>query len=103
VALLSQEGDYAEVSACHRRASFVSNSSVRLSGSLEGSGVYEPRPEQLIRLCRRIYQRSLTKAIGVIEAIDELLAEAPNEQDTTMLEQLRAEMTDYRRNYRRAR
>ena len=65
--------------------------------------MYEPQPEQLMRLRRRIYRRSLTKAIGVIEAIDELLAEAPNEQDTTMLEQLRAEMTDYRRNYQRAR
>jgi hypothetical protein len=40
--------------------------------------------------------------MGVIEAIDELLAEAPNEQDTALLEQLRAEMTDYRRDSRSA-
>ena len=64
--------------------------------------MYEPRPEPLMQLCRRIYRRSLTKGIGVIEAIDELLAEAPDEQDAALLEQLRAEMADYRRQYRRA-
>jgi hypothetical protein len=65
----------------------------RLRGLLEGAAVHK----QLTRLRQWVYRRSLAKNIGVIELIDELLAEAKNEQDTRLLAQLRAEMDEYRR------
>ena len=58
--------------------------------------------EFLRRLRRRVYQRSLTKNIGVLEAIDELRAEAEGAQEVMLLEQLRAQMETYHRHHRGA-
>ena len=62
--------------------------------------------ELLRRLRRRVYRRSLTRNIGVLEAINELRAEAGQRQQTqevALLEQLRAEMEAYHRRRRRSR
>jgi hypothetical protein len=59
--------------------------------------------ELLGRLRRRVYRRSLTKNIGVLEAIDELRAEAGEAQERGLLERLRAAMEAYHRQRRRAR
>ena len=62
--------------------------------------------ELLRRLRRRVYRRSLTRNIGVLEAINELRAEAGQRQQTqevALLEQLRAEMEAYHRRRWRSR
>jgi hypothetical protein len=51
--------------------------------------------ESLVELRRRVYRRSIRRVIGVVEAIDELLAEATDEEERQRLEWLRAVIEAY--------
>ena len=53
-------------------------------------------PDRQRALQKRVYQRSLRKNIGVLEAIDELLAEATQAEDTRRLEALRLILMTWR-------
>jgi hypothetical protein len=53
--------------------------------------------EPLMELRRHVYRRSIVKDIGVVEAIDDLLAEVRDEGVKQLLEWLRAAIDAYRR------
>jgi hypothetical protein len=56
--------------------------------------------EPLMELRRRVYRRSISRDIGVIEAINELLTEVRGEEERQWLEWLRGVIEAYR-NHRR--
>jgi hypothetical protein len=57
-----------------------------------GTGMREP----LMELRVRVYRRSISKDMGVIEAIDELLTEVRDEEEKQRLEWLRAVIDAHR-------
>jgi hypothetical protein len=56
--------------------------------------------EPLMELRRHVYRRSISRDIGVIEAIDELLTEVRDEEERQRLEWLRAVIEAYRTHHR---
>lgn len=56
--------------------------------------------ELLMELRRHVYRRSISKDIGVIEAIDELLTEVTDEEGRQRLEWLRGVIEAYRTHHR---
>ena len=50
-----------------------------------------------MELQRRVYRRSISRDIGVIEAIDELLTEVRDEEERQRLEWLRGVIEAYRK------
>jgi hypothetical protein len=52
--------------------------------------------EPLMELRRRVYRRSISKDIGVIGAINELLAEVRDEEERQQLEWLRTVIDGHR-------
>ena len=56
--------------------------------------------ESLMELRRHVYLRSISRDIGVIEAIDELLTEVRDEEEKQWLEWLRAVIETYRKHHR---
>jgi hypothetical protein len=59
--------------------------------------------EPLMELRRRVYRRSITKGVGVIEAIEEILTEVRDEEEKRQLEWLRAVIDAYRKSRPRRR
>jgi hypothetical protein len=55
--------------------------------------------EPLMELRVRVYRRSISKDIGVIEAIDELLTEVRDEAERQRLEWLRGVIEAYRKHH----
>jgi hypothetical protein len=53
--------------------------------------------DQLMELRRRVYRRSISKGVGVIEAIDEILTEVRDEEEKRQLKWLRAVIDAYRK------
>jgi hypothetical protein len=52
--------------------------------------------DALMKLRQRVYGRSLSKSIGVVEAIDELLAEVTEAEDARRLADLRGALIAWR-------
>jgi hypothetical protein len=59
--------------------------------------------DQLMELRRRVYRRSISKGVGVIEAIDEILTEVRDEEEKRQLKWLRAVIDAYRKSRPRRR
>jgi hypothetical protein len=59
--------------------------------------------EPLMELRRHVYRRSISRDIGVIEAIDELLSEVRDGEERQRLERLRAVIEAYRKSHPRRR
>lgn len=57
----------------------------------------------LMELRRRVYRRSISKGVGVIEAIDEILMEVRDEEEKRQLKWLRAVIDAYRKSRPRRR
>jgi hypothetical protein len=55
--------------------------------------------EPLTELRRRVYQRSISRDIGVIEAIDELLTDVRDEEERQRLKWLRGVIEAYRKHH----
>jgi hypothetical protein len=56
-----------------------------------------------MELRRRVYRRSISKGVGVIEAIDEILTEVRDEEEKRQLKWLRAVIDAYRKSRPRRR